>query len=227
MKNLTLIPAYNEEKTIKKVAEDAKNYSDVLVVNDGSEDHTSSEAKTAGSTVINHAKNLGKGAAIKTGLEYAKFQGYDSVVILDGDGQHDPHCIPLLLEGISQADLVIGSRFMSKAPENMPLQRRLSNKITTHIIKYTTGYHLTDSQCGFRAVTTQSIPLFLDISYNDYIFESEMICRASFNNLNLLEINITSTYGEEKSYVRTIHILHYLIFTIKILGRKIMGRIEF
>ncbi|MEG3225091.1 MAG: dolichyl-phosphate mannose synthase [Methanobacteriales archaeon Met13] len=197
------------------------------MVDDGSEDHTSSEAKEAGSIVIKHEKNRGKGAAIKTGLKYAETQGYDAVVILDGDGQHDPHCIPLLLEGITRADLVIGSRFMSKTPENMPLQRRLSNKITTLIIRYVTGYNLTDSQCGFRAVINRYIPLFLDIPYNDYIFESEMICRASFNGLHLLEISIPSNYGEEKSYVRTIHVLHYITFTLQILGRKIIGRIGF
>ena len=90
MKFLSIIPAYNEENTIKRVVEGVGNYSDVVVVDDGSIDETSSLAKEAGAIVIKHFRNKGKGAAIKTGVDYALENGYDILLLLDGDGQHDP-----------------------------------------------------------------------------------------------------------------------------------------
>ncbi|MDN5319832.1 MAG: hypothetical protein PWP49_252 [Thermococcaceae archaeon] len=115
MKTLIVIPAYNEELTIGSVVALAKKYGDVLVVDDGSKDRTSEIAQNAGAIVIRHDVNKGKGAALKTGFGYALANGYDVVVTLDADGQHN---IPLLLKPIlkGEADLVIGSRYL-----NVPL----------------------------------------------------------------------------------------------------------
>ncbi|WP_236950981.1 glycosyltransferase family 2 protein [Methanobacterium subterraneum] len=97
MRIITIIPAYNEETAILNVVKGVKKYSDVLVVDDGSTDKTAILAKNVGATVIKHWKNIGKGAAIKTGLKSAIEDDYDFMVLLDGDGQHDPQCIPFLL----------------------------------------------------------------------------------------------------------------------------------
>lgn len=225
MRIITIIPAYNEEKTIEKVVNGVKKYSDVLVVDDGSSDETSSLAKKAGANVVDHNQNIGKGAAIKTGLDSAINDNYDLMVLLDGDGQHDPRCIPLLLEGMDGVDVLIGSRFLGMAPKNMPLQRRLSNGITTRLIRFVTGYHITDSQCGFRVISRKAAPFFLDISYNDYVYESEVLCKASENDLVVNERPIECIYGNEKSYVRFRHVIHYIMFTLRLLVRKLLRRI--
>ena len=225
MKIITIIPAYNEEKAIETVVRWVKEYSDVLVVDDGSTDQTSYLAKNAGAEIMSHSQNIGKGAAIKTGLKYAIERDYDLMVLLDGDGQHNPRCIPLLLEGIYEADVVIGSRFLKFNPKNMPLHRRLSNGITTRLIRYVTGYHITDSQCGFRAISKKAAPIFVKIHYNDYVYESEVLCKASQNSLIVDERPIECIYGNEKSYVRLRHVIHYMMFTVRLLLRKFLRRI--
>ncbi|EKF87142.1 glycosyltransferase family 2 protein [Methanobacterium formicicum] len=225
MRIITIIPAYNEENTIAHVVNGVKKYSDVLVVDDGSTDETSALAITAKSNVLKHNKNIGKGAAIKTGLKSAISDDYDLMVLLDGDCQHDPRCIPLLLDGMEGVDLLIGSRFLNMPPQHMPLQRRLSNGITTRLIRFVTGYHITDSQCGFRVISKKAAPFFVDIPYNDYVYESEVLCRASENNLVVSERPIQCIYGNEKSYVRTRHVVHYVMFTLRLLVRKLLRRI--
>ncbi|KAF5072481.1 MAG: glycosyltransferase family 2 protein [Methanobacterium sp.] len=225
MRIITIIPAYNEETAILNVVKGVKKYSDVLVVDDGSTDKTAILAKNVGATVIKHWKNIGKGAAIKTGLKSAIEDDYDFMVLLDGDGQHDPQCIPFLLGGMDGVDLLIGSRFLNMTPQNMPLQRRLSNGITTWLIRFMTGYHITDSQCGFRVISKKAAPFFTGISYNDYVYESEVLCKASENDLVVGERPIQCIYGNEKSYVRARHVLHYLMFTLRLLVRKLLRRI--
>jgi len=221
MKCITLIPAYNEEKAIERVVQCTRKYSDVIVVDDGSTDNTYHLANGAGAKVIKHERNRGKGAAIKSGLRKALKNDYDILILLDGDGQHDPDCIPLFLSSIEDNELVIGSRFKNGSPPNMPVQRKLSNKITTNIIKYATGYNLTDSQSGFRVISCDAAGLFLDIGYDDYVYESEMIYKASKNNIKIDETSIPCTYGDETSHVTKVHALKYVLFIMKLLGRKL------
>ncbi|GAB6055679.1 glycosyltransferase family 2 protein [Methanobacterium alkalithermotolerans] len=225
MKLITIIPAYNEEKAIIKVVRESLKYSEVLVIDDGSEDDTALLAKNAGAIVISHPHNLGKGAALKTGIKYAQNHDYGTMVFIDGDGQHDPHLIPLLSSKVNGNDLVIGSRFKEGSPQYMPIQRRISNRFTTFIISKLTGYTLTDSQSGFRALSSTAGNIFLNIGYNDYIFESEMLYMAYKNNLQLEEVNIPCYYGEEKSYVTSKHALKYLFFVIKRILRKFKRRV--
>jgi glycosyltransferase involved in cell wall biosynthesis len=226
MRIITIIPAYNEDKTIKQVIIGVQNYSDVVVVDDGSSDQTSSLGQETGAVVLKHHNNMGKGAAIKTGLKYAVKKDYDLIVHLDGDGQHDPRCIPQLIEGMDTVNVRIGSRFLEKAPQNMPFQRRLSNGLTTHIMRYVTGYTITDSQSGFRIISTKSAPLFLDIPYDDYVYESEVLFQAYKNNLIVDERPIHCTYGKEKSYVRSWHVFHYILFILSLLMRKFGRRVK-
>jgi glycosyltransferase involved in cell wall biosynthesis len=214
MKIITIIPAYNEEKAIKKVVISAQNYSDVLVVDDGSTDLTSILSKETGAKLLKHKKNKGKGAAIKTGLHYAIKKDYNLFILLDGDGQHDPHCIPKLVSKMDGVDMRIGSRFKGTFPQNMSLWRRLSNSITTSLIRYLTGYGLTDSQCGYRVISIKSAILFLDIPYNDYIYESEVIYRAAKYNLIVDEKSIKCNYDEEKSYIKIWHVFNFIKFVI-------------
>jgi glycosyltransferase involved in cell wall biosynthesis len=225
MKFITIIPAYNEEKAIKSVVECALKYGDVLVVDDGSDDNTYNLAKSADVKIVKHEKNMGKGAAIKSGLKEALNSNYDVLILLDGDGQHNPDCIPSFISNMDGNELVIGSRFKKGNPENMPVWRKLSNKITTNLIKFGTGYRLTDSQSGFRAISRNAAGLFLDIKYNDYLYESEMFYRAARHKIKVSEAPIPCTYGDEKSYVTKMHALKYILFIIGLLGRKLKIRV--
>lgn len=221
MKLITIIPAYNEEAAILHVVKRAMHYSDVLVVDDGSTDNTYLQAKNAGAKVIKHEKNMGKGAAIKSGLKWALNEGYDTFILLDGDGQHNPEDIPLLTSSIEEYGLIIGSRFINGNPENMPLTRKISNKITTKIIKFATGYEITDSQSGFRALSKECAKFFIDIKYDDYVFESEMIYKAAQNNIRFKEVAIPSKYGLEKSHITKLNIFKYIFFITILLSRKL------
>ncbi len=217
MKIITIIPAYNEEKTIYKVAKNTLKYSEVIVIDDGSTDQTSIKAKDSGALVVRHETNLGKGAAIKTGLKKALENKYKIFVIMDGDGQHDPEHIPFLISEMENADFIIGSRFKEKIPKNMPLQRKFSNKLTTKIIKYITGYNLTDSQSGFRCISNTAAQIFTDIPYDDYVYESEVLYRASKERIKIHEIQISCNYEDEKSYITWKNVLRYIIFVFKLL----------
>jgi len=227
MNFIIIIPAYNEEKTIEKVVKSSLRYSDVLVVDDGSSDRTCDLSMKAGCLVKRHEKNRGKGAAIKTGIKFALNKGYEAMVMLDGDGQHDPQFIPKLISKLDDADMIISSRFLEGTPQQMVLQRRLSNRFTTSLLKYTTSYHITDSQCGFRAFSHDSASVFINIPYDDYEFESEMLYQAALNNLTVKEISIPSSYKGEKSYITWFKILKYVYYILKLLLRNWKRRITY
>lgn len=223
MRLITIIPAYNEENAIGDIVKRAVKYSDVLVVDDGSSDNTFNYAKNSGASVIKHKKNKGKGAAIKSGLKKALDDGYDTFVLMDGDGQHDPENIPLFSSYMGKYGLVIGSRFIKNPPKNMPLARRMSNKVTTNIMKYVTGYNITDSQSGFRALSKGCARFFLDINYDDYVYESEMLHRAAKNQVKLKEIAIGAKYASEKSHITKLNVLKYIFFVVMLLSRNNKG----
>ncbi|MGZ7209269.1 MAG: glycosyltransferase family 2 protein [Methanobacterium sp.] len=220
MKTVTIIPAYNEGSHIKKVVKGALKFSDVIVVDDGSSDETFNLANEYATMVIKHQKNQGKGAAIKTGLKKALTGEYKVFVLMDGDGQHNPDFIPDLASKLNNADMVMGSRFKNNDPGNMPFQRRFSNKITTKLIKFVTGYHITDSQSGFRCFSREAALAFLDIPYNDYIYESEMFYQASKQEMVIEETEISCDYHEEKSYINWINILKYTFFVFILIFRR-------
>jgi glycosyltransferase involved in cell wall biosynthesis len=224
MKIVTIIPAYNEEAKIEEVVKEALKHGDVIVVDDGSTDNTSILAKKAGATVIKHERNKGKGAAIKTGVKRIIDKGYDVIVLMDGDGQHDPQYIESLASRINGAQMVIGSRFMDDISK-MPLHRRFSNRITTYLLDHLTGYQLTDSQSGFKAINADHALLLLKIPYNDYIYESELIRMAAAHNLIIDEVPIGCHYAKEKSYIGVADLLKYIIFIMRVLSHKIIKRI--
>src|SRR5690606_8344659 len=127
---LVIIPAYNEQGAIYHVVNGVRQalpHADVLVINDGSLDNTALEAEAAGALVVEHPFNLGIGGAVQTGLKFARNQGYDYVIRLDGDGQHNADEIQLLLDVLRsrQADMVIGSRFLDAGVDwHIPWARR-------------------------------------------------------------------------------------------------------
>lgn len=154
MSYLIVIPAYNEEAVIGEVISGIKRTEpemDVLVVNDGSSDRTSEIAKSSGVKVIDIPYNIGYGGAIQTGFRFAVDYGYDYVITMDGDGQHDPESIRNLIETIKRekADVVVGSRFLD-GDYTMGMARRIGSYLFSRIAHLYTGVRITDPTSGFQ-----------------------------------------------------------------------------
>ena len=158
-----VIPCFNEGASIAAVVAAARRqFSPVLVVDDGSTDDTAVRAQSAGAQVVRHAKNLGKGAALRTGLSQARHQGFERAFTLDGDGQHAPDDMPAFLERAEQtgALLIIGNRMTNARA--IPWLRRQVNRWMSRQLSRRAGRPLPDSQCGFRLIhleTWAALPL--------------------------------------------------------------------
>jgi hypothetical protein len=156
MKTMVLIPAYNEEARIAEVVGSVRRVVpeyDIIVVNDGSRDNTAASAKAMGATVISHPFNMGYGVAIQTGYKYAHANGYDFIVQMDGDGQHDPAYIQHLLKPVmaGESDFAIGSRFLDVESYEPSLARRIGMTLFRKAVSWLTGMRITDSTSGYQA----------------------------------------------------------------------------
>lgn len=193
---LAIIPCLNEEATIASVILKAKKYVEtVLVVDDGSIDNTVKIAREAGAVVISHDINLGKGAAVKTGFEYAVSKGYDYAVTIDGDGQHDPEEIPAVLGSIlnNGHDISLGFRYGNST--EMPNWRRIGKRVLDYGTSLGNGGFVTDSQCGFRAFNKKAIQRLVPVlKGNAFSIESEQLIRAHDLDLKLVNTNISCKY---------------------------------
>lgn len=197
-----VIPAYNESTVIKDVVKDVRKAFDksslsyeVVVVNDGSKDDTSIQARLGGAKVIDHILNSGAGGATATGLSYANQNGFDFAVTMDADGQHLPKDV---LAGIKIAqqgtvDLLIGSRLIDT--KGMSKVKVLGNKGLSTITKLLFGVDVTDSQSGLRVYSKKALES-LRWKTSGYEFCSEMLWRAKQLKLAISEYPIKAVYTE-------------------------------
>lgn len=196
IRTLAVVPCYNEEITIGSIILKAKRHIDeVLVIDDGSTDETAKIAKEAGATVISHKKNGGKSAGIKTGFKYALANGFDYVVTLDGDWQHNPDEIPTVLEAIynNGSDISIGVR--SGNDTEMPSWRRIGKRILDYTTSFGNGGCVTDSQCGFRAFSKKAVKVLIPrLNGKEFTVESEELIKAHELGLKVTTTNVTCKY---------------------------------
>ena len=192
-KIFAVIPAHNEEKNISDVIRKAKLHVDgIILVDDGSKDRTSELGKKAGAIVLRHVVNLGKGAALKTGCDYAIKKGARFIVAIDADAQHKPSDIPRFIEKLEKYDIVFSYR---KASKKMPFVLRFGNLFISRLVRIIYGIDLNDTQSGFRAFSEDA---YKKIRWNasDYSMESEMIARAGKQRLKYVQIPIQTIYSD-------------------------------
>ena len=173
MKVLVIIPAYNEEESIEKVVDNLVEHFpqyDYVVVNDGSKDRTPEILRERQYSYLNLPGNLGIGGAMQTGYRYAKDNGYDITVQMDGDGQHNPEFIEKIIAPIvsGEADMVIGSRYITKQGFQSTGLRRLGIKIISTTIKLLCGETIHDVTSGFRACNRKMTEVFSEHYAEDY-----------------------------------------------------------
>lgn len=197
---IAAIPCFNEELFIGSVALKAKDYVDqIVVIDDGSTDKTAMVAGKAGAIVVSHGSNKGKGAAVSSAFEYAKKVGCKALVLLDGDGQHDPAYIPSLVKPVleDKADMVIGSRYL-QIRSHIPRVRKLGQRALTFFTNMGSRVKLTDSQSGYRAFSTKALAA-LTFAEQGLSVESEMQFLANEANLRVTEVPISiGYYGKAK-----------------------------
>ncbi|HLC50260.1 MAG TPA: glycosyltransferase family 2 protein [Candidatus Nanoarchaeia archaeon] len=188
-----IIPAHNEEKNIAGIVSRTKRYVEhVIIVDDGSTDGTRDLAEKAGATVLRHVVNLGKGATLKTGCDFAIKKGAKFLVVLDADAQHNPDNIPRFLDKLEKYSIIFSYRKLSG---KMPFILRFGNLFISKVVRLLYGIQLNDTQCGFRAFTSDA---YKKVRWNssDYSMESEMIARAGKQNLKYVQIPIETIYSD-------------------------------
>jgi glycosyltransferase involved in cell wall biosynthesis len=189
-----VIPACNEEKHIAKVIKGTKKYTkNIIVIDDGSKDKTYEIANRSGIIALRHIVNLGKGAAIKTGCNFAIKNGAETLVLLDSDAQHDPKEIPNFLKALKGVDVVFGYR---KPNKQMPLILKFGNWVINKTTKLLYGLDLRDTQCGYRTFTRKSYKKLKWVA-TDYSMESEMIANVGKHNLKYKQIPIQTIYSDK------------------------------
>ncbi|SFJ32546.1 glycosyltransferase family 2 protein [Planctomicrobium piriforme] len=203
---LTALPVYNEEKHLLDVLPEVRQYSqDVLVVDDGSTDRTPQLLmEMEGIAVIRHEKNQGYGGGLRTAFQYAVQNGYDVLVTIDCDGQHQPRLIPAMAAEVfadkSQPwDIISGSRYLEIFDDNSipPADRRRVNVEITKLLRDCLGLELTDSFCGFKAYRVDALPLF-EVTELGYAMPLQFWVQAVRHQMRIKEFPVPLVYLDEK-----------------------------
>ncbi|MFA5070028.1 MAG: glycosyltransferase family 2 protein [Patescibacteria group bacterium] len=197
MKDIIVIPAYNEKQRIRDVLSKSVAFADkIIVVDDGSTDKTENYAGGISEKIIivRHKVNLGKGAAMKTGCQAALRLGADRIILMDADGQHQPEDIPRFFQKMEEGnlDVVFGSRAIGK---NMPFAMTIGNKFLSAASSILFGVYISDTQSGFRVFRARVYP---KLAWNSvrYSVETEMIANIGKYHLKFGEIKIKTIYHD-------------------------------
>lgn len=217
MKLGIVIPAYNEAARIGQLVKTIKSSGFFpIVIDDGSTDGTAEKAEVNGAKIIRHKQNLGKGDSIKTGFEHMLAEGYDAILIMDGDGQHSPDDIRKFIDlGRQHRNImVIGNRM--RDTKNMPLDRKLTNMFMSFILSLICGQKIPDSQCGFRLIN-RDVVKNIKIESSRFEVESEVLVKASRAGTKILSVPIRTLYGKETSQINPFwDACRFILFLLKL-----------
>ncbi|MDQ7858429.1 MAG: glycosyltransferase family 2 protein [Armatimonadota bacterium] len=199
MRTLVLLPLYNEAATVGRVLDEVGRHArgaDVLVVDDGSTDGSAAVLRDRPSVgVLTHPENEGYGQSLIDGFAYALAHGYEAVVTLDCDEQHEPRQIPQFLEALAGADIVSGSRYVDPAAAGDPAppdRRRLNEEMTARV-RAITGYPITDAFCGFKAYRAAALAAFR-LDEPSYGLPLQVWVQAAAHRLRVVELATARIY---------------------------------
>ncbi|MFN6129395.1 MAG: glycosyltransferase family 2 protein [Planctomycetota bacterium] len=194
---LAAIPVFNEVSSVQGVLDEVTKYApNVLAVDDGSSDGTSELLdRREDIAVAHHSKNLGYGAALRTAFQYAIDEGYEILVTLDCDGQHQPKRIPRFVAACKNADIVSGSRYLKtyEGDSAPPAERLFINRTVTKRLNETFGWNLTDTFCGFKAYRVSALEQ-LRVTVDGYAMPLELWVQAAYLGLRIIEIPVPLIY---------------------------------
>ncbi|HEY5753271.1 MAG TPA: glycosyltransferase family 2 protein [Chthoniobacterales bacterium] len=197
-----VIPAYCEEPYIAAVVSGVRKYvGQVLVIDDGSPDATAKKAREAGAEVISHARNQGKGAALKTGLRILESRQANYFLVLDGDGQHDPDDIPNFFAAVAANPSVAvfcGNRMGNI--DTMPRLRRWTNQYMSNRVSRACRQMIPDTQCGFRMYRRDTLPHLL-CETNKFDYETEVLLLIARHGFKIDSVTVKTIYGDETSQI--------------------------
>jgi glycosyltransferase involved in cell wall biosynthesis len=220
-KTCVLIPSYNEARTIAKMVSELKAKGlTVYVVDDGSTDDTALIAQAEGAVVVKHKYNKGKGASLREGFSHILKKHFDTVLVMDADGQHKTQDVEAFFMTISKtgADIVIGNRMRDTTA--MPLIRILTNRFMSFLISLISGQRVADSQCGFRLIK-RGVLETVKLRSSNYEIETELIIKAAKANFKITSVPIMTVYEDETSKINPlVDTFRFIVLLLKTaLGR--------
>ena len=215
LRRIAVVPALNEEANVGRVIDELRTVDpgmEVVVVDDASVDATAAVAEARGAHVVRLPFNVGIGGAVQTGYRYAFEHGFDIAVQVDGDGQHDPAQLPLILAPLldDRADVVVGSRFSGDGEFRSTRARRIGIRIFARIVSAVVGQRLTDTTSGFRAINRKAIALFAADYPHDYP-EVEATVMCGKHKLRLVEVPVAMRErGGGRSSITAARSIYYM-----------------
>ena len=204
MKVACVIPALDTAHTLPAVIADVRVAvpdAHIIVVDDGSADDTTRVAAPLADVVITHERTLGKGAALRSGIRAALHSNAQLVTTLDADGQHAPAALPALIVAAQTADLVVGCR--RRSGTRMPLQRRLSNWISSRAVSFLAGCSVEDSQCGLRVIRSEVLRTVVAVG-NRYEYETQLLVAAARAGFRIASVPVPTVYEGSRSHFRSL-----------------------
>jgi glycosyltransferase involved in cell wall biosynthesis len=216
LKRVAIVPAFNEEEAVTRVIEELRAFDpglDVVVVDDGSTDRTADAARACGANVVRLPFNLGIGGAVQTGFRYAWEHGFDVAVRVDGDGQHDPGELGVVLEPVlaDEADVAVGSRFIGGEGYRSSRSRRVGIRLLAWIVSALTRQKITDPTSGFQAANRLGIRLFAADYPHDYP-EAEATVMVFKHRLRMIEVPVRMRARESgQSSITAVRSVYYMV----------------
>jgi glycosyltransferase involved in cell wall biosynthesis len=189
-----VIPAYREQGRVGDVVREVLSQGldlDVVVVDDGSPDATADEAARAGAQVVRHPFNLGYGVALHTGYCFARRRGYQRLLQMDADGQHDPAMLQLLVQALDRgADVALGSRYLDGKPPPSSLARRIGTRFFAWVASRWTGIRITDPTSGFQGLSARALDAVVNDGFPEDYPDADVLVQHARAGLQLVEVPV-------------------------------------
>ena len=221
MKFCILIPVYNEAQTIGRLVNILKKQEyDIIVLDDGSQDNSGHLAEEAGAIVLYNKEKSGKGATLQRGFNYALKKGYDGVLTMDGDGQHDPLDVENFFKQAKENpnQIITGNRMQNH--QGMPIVRYLTNRFMSGLISFACRQSILDTQCGYRYIGCHILKR-IPLQCTGFEIETEILMKASKKGFPIISIPIQTIYRNEKSKINPLKdTIRFFIYFVKEIFEK-------